>query len=53
MVLTAFDAQSGKQLWSSGQRLSDWVHFSEPIVALGKIFVATHDWPVVALGLKK
>jgi outer membrane protein assembly factor BamB len=53
MVLTAYDAQSGKQLWSSGKALPDWVHFSEPVVALGKIFVATHDAHVVAFGLKK
>ncbi|MEO8301205.1 MAG: PQQ-binding-like beta-propeller repeat protein, partial [Rhizomicrobium sp.] len=53
MVLYAYDAQSGKQLWSSGKTLTDWVHFSEPVVALGKIFVATHDAHVVAFGLKK
>jgi PQQ-like domain len=53
MVLYAYDAESGKQLWSSGKTLSDWVHFSEPVVAAGKIFVATHDGHVVAFGLKK
>jgi len=53
MVLYAYDAESGKQLWSSGKTLSDWVHFSEPVVALGKIFVATHDGHVIAFGLKK
>jgi len=53
MVLTAYDAESGKQLWSSGKTLTDWVHFSEPVVALGKIFVVTHDGHVVAFGLKK
>ena len=53
MVLYAYDAESGKQLWSSGKTLTDWVHFSEPVVALGKIFVATHDGHVIAFGLKK
>jgi len=53
MVLYAYDAVSGKQLWSSGKTLTDWVHFSEPVVALGKIFVATHDGHDVAFGLKK
>ena len=53
MVLYAYDAESGKQLWSSGKALTDWVHFSEPVVALGKIFVATHDGRVFAFGLKK
>ena len=50
MTLYAYDAISGKLLWSSGKTLSDWVHFSEPVVALGKVFVVTHDghrtaWP--------
>jgi len=53
MVLYAYDAESGKQLWSSGKTLTDWVHFSEPVVALGKIFVVTHDGHVAAFGLKK
>jgi outer membrane protein assembly factor BamB len=53
MVLYAYDAVSGKQLWSSGKTLTDWVHFSEPVVTMGKVFVATHDGHVVAFGLKK
>ncbi len=52
MVLYAYDAESGKQLWSSGKTLTDWVHFSEPVVALGKVYVVTHDAHVVAFGLK-
>ena len=51
MTLYAYDAVSGKQLWSSGKTLSDWVHFSEPVVALGKVYVVTHDAHVVAFGL--
>jgi len=53
MTLFAFDAETGKQLWSSGKTMTDWVHFSEPVVALGKIFVTTHDAHVIAFGLKK
>ncbi len=53
MTLYAYDAVSGKQLWSSGKTLNDWVHFSEPVVALGKVFVVTHDAHVVAFGLRK
>jgi len=53
MTLTAYDAESGKQLWSSGKTMTDWVHFSEPVVALGKVFVVTHDAHVIAFGLKK
>ena len=53
MTLYAYDAQSGRQLWNSGKTLTDWVHFSEPVVALGKIFVVSHDGHVTAFGLKK
>ena len=55
MTLYAYDAESGKQLWSSGKTMSDWVHFSEPVVALGKVFVVTHDapWASSPLGSKK
>lgn len=51
LVLYAFDAQTGKQLYSSGSTISDWTHFSEPVVALGKVFVVTHDAHVYAFGL--
>lgn len=52
LILLAFDAVTGKQLYSSKQTITDWVHFSEPVVALGKVFVVTHDAHVYAFGLK-
>jgi outer membrane protein assembly factor BamB len=52
LVLFAFDAETGKQLYSSGKIIPDWVHFSEPVVALGKVFVVSHDAHVYAFGLK-
>jgi outer membrane protein assembly factor BamB len=52
LILYAFDAQTGKQLYSSNKIITDWVHFSEPVVALGKVFVVTHDAHVYAFGLK-
>jgi outer membrane protein assembly factor BamB len=52
MVLYAYDAETGKALWNSRKTLTDWVHFSEPVVALGKVYVVTHDAHVVAFGLK-
>jgi outer membrane protein assembly factor BamB len=52
LVLYAFDAETGKQLYSSEQIVSNWVHFSEPVVALGKVFVVTWDARVYAFGLK-
>ena len=46
LVLYAFDAQTGKQLYSSKKAIADWVHFGEPVVALGKVFLVTHDCPL-------
>jgi hypothetical protein len=52
LTLYAFDAETGKTLYSSKQIITNWVHFSEPVVALGKVFVVTHDAHVLAFGLK-
>jgi hypothetical protein len=52
MVLYALDAETGKELYSSGKLLSNWVHFSQPAVALGKVFLVSHDAHVYAFGLK-
>jgi outer membrane protein assembly factor BamB len=53
LTLYALDAETGKPLWSSGKTISDWVHFGEPVVALGKVFIVTHDAHVMAFGLKR
>ena len=52
LILYAFDAETGKQLYSSKKTITDWVHFSEPVVALGKVFVVTHDAHVYAFGVR-
>ena len=52
MVLYAFDAQTGKELYSSSKLLKDWVHFNQPTVALGKVFLVSHDAHIYAFGLK-
>ena len=52
LTLFAFDAETGKQIYSSNKIITDWVHFSEPVVALGKVFVVSHDAHVYAFGLK-
>lgn len=52
LTLYAFDAETGKTLWSSDKIITNWVHFSEPVVALGKVFLVTHDAHVLAFGLK-
>jgi len=51
LTLNAFDAETGKQLYSSGKAISGWVHFSQPVVALGKVFLVTHDAQIYAFGI--
>ena len=53
LTLHAFDAETGKELYSSKKLIADWVHFGEPVVALGKVFLVTHDAQVIAFGLDK
>jgi len=51
LVLYAFDAETGKTLYSSKKIIPGWVHFNEPVVALGRVFVVSHDSHVYAFGL--
>jgi len=53
LVLYAFDAQTGKQLYSSEKIIPSWVHYGEPVVAAGKVFVVTWDGHLYAFGVKK
>jgi outer membrane protein assembly factor BamB len=53
LTLYAFDAETGKQLYSSEKIIPGWVHYSEPVVAAGKVFVVTWDARVYAFGLKR
>ena len=52
MVLVALDALTGKELYSSGKLLTNWVHFNQPVIAQGKVFLESHDAHVYAFGLK-
>lgn len=52
MVLYAFDGETGKELYSSGKIIDSWTHFSEPVVAGGRVYVVTWDARIYAFGLK-
>lgn len=52
-ILHALDARTGKELWSSGDAMKGWTHFSGLAVADGKIFATTHDGAVYAFGLRE
>ncbi len=50
-TLFALDAATGRELWSSGDAIADWTHFSMPAVANGRVFVTTNHGHVYAFGL--
>jgi outer membrane protein assembly factor BamB len=53
MTLFGFDADTGKELWSSKKVMDgNTVHFTQPVVALGKLFAVDHAGHVWAFGLK-
>lgn len=52
-VLSALDAETGRQLYSSEKLIDSFTHFSEPVVAGGQVYVSTWDGKVYAFGLKK
>lgn len=51
-ILHALDARTGKELWSSGDTITGWTHFSGLAVGDGKIFATTHDGAIYAFGLR-
>jgi outer membrane protein assembly factor BamB len=52
MTLYALDALTGEELYSSKDALKDWVHFNQPVVAAGRVFLVSHDAHVYAFGLR-
>jgi len=52
-VLYAFDAATGKQLYSSGDTMPSWTHFSGISIASGRVYVTTFDSMVYAFGVKQ
>jgi hypothetical protein len=51
-ILHALDARTGKELWTSGNTISGWTHFSGLAVGDGKVFVTTRDGAVYAFALR-
>ncbi|HEY6292550.1 MAG TPA: PQQ-binding-like beta-propeller repeat protein [Terriglobia bacterium] len=52
-VLYALDAKTGKTLYSSGDAISTWTHFSGLAVADGRIYAVDHDSRLYCFGLKE
>ena len=51
-ILYALDARTGKQLWSSGDTMTGWAHFSGLAIGDGKIFATTREGAIYAFGLR-
>ena len=52
-TLHALDAQTGKELWSSGNTIESWNHFSGLTVANGRAYIATFDGVLYCFGVAK
>ncbi len=51
-ILYALDAETGKELYSSGE-LSSFTHFGGLAISNGRVFVSTYDGCLYAFGLKE
>jgi outer membrane protein assembly factor BamB len=52
-VLYAFDASNGKELYSSGDTMPSFTHFSGISITSGHVYVTTFDSNVYAFGVKQ
>ena len=52
-VLYALDAQTGKELWNSGDDIKKWNHWSGLSVANGRVYIGTFDNILYCYGIKK
>ena len=49
-VLYALDARTGDELWSSGDQIASWNHFSGLSVANGRVYIGTYDGLLYCFG---
>jgi outer membrane protein assembly factor BamB len=50
-ILYALDAETGKELWSSGSQITSFAHFSGLSVANGRVYIGTYDSNLYSFGL--
>ncbi|MBA3440473.1 MAG: PQQ-binding-like beta-propeller repeat protein, partial [Pyrinomonadaceae bacterium] len=51
-VLYALDAQTGKELWSSGNQITSWSHWGGLSIANGRVYLNTFDGTQYCFGIK-
>jgi len=49
-ILYALDAQTGAELWSSGDQIASWNHFTGLSVANGRVYIGTYDGMLYCFG---
>jgi outer membrane protein assembly factor BamB len=52
-VLYALDARTGEELWSSGDEIKMWNHWSGIAVANGHVYINTYDGLIYCFGLNQ
>lgn len=52
-VLYAFDARTGKELWSSGDEIASWNHWGGLSIANGRVYIGTFDGYVYSFGIER
>ncbi len=52
-TIYALDGQTGKELWSSGDEITSWNHFSGLTVANGRVYLATFDGVLYCFGIER
>jgi len=52
-VIYALDAATGDELWSSGDQIASWNHFSGLSVANGRVYIGTYDGFVYCFGVQR
>ena len=50
-ALYALDGQTGKELWSSGNQITSFNHFTSLSVANGRVYIGTYDGMLYAFGV--
>lgn len=53
VTLYALDAQTGKELYSSGEQIATFNHFSGISIANGQVYISSYDGMLYCFGLKK
>jgi outer membrane protein assembly factor BamB len=51
-TIYALDAQTGKELWSSGDQITSFNHFSGLSIANGRVYIGTYDGTLYCFGVE-